>query len=382
MSGTPEEDDAESDNSQQNWRGYAIIFPEYPAEPMISVEYQEYFHQNEYDKIENRVTCDSHFAGGVEGKHALQNMRSLTKGLGAEKYPGGKYLQLHQHYTDITQVFFPLQIIGVFGDTLRRKEQCVQCSPDQKVPCRAVPQSGKQKRDPKIPDAQESRSSVFIPSAARTAQRDVDVIAEPGRKRNVPSSPELLETSGNVRMIEVQRKTVAHPFYDAAGYVAVSGKVAVDLNGKQDHRKPPVPTVLETISLRKTGVDIGRDVIRQKAFLEKAEQDQFQRRVGDHPAVLRFFQQFRQQIACPDDRSGDKLRKQHQVCHIMDITASRDQFSPIYIDRIAHALEREETDPHRQDQTKIRNMLRKPEIDLQPLEKLVDDPGEKQRIFE
>ena len=66
-------------------------------------------------------------------------------------------------------------------------------------------------------------------AAAAAAQGDVEVVAQPGRKADVPAAPEVLRAGGEVREVEVERHLEAQAFRHAAGDVGVAGEVAVDL---------------------------------------------------------------------------------------------------------------------------------------------------------
>ena len=71
-----------------------------------------------------------------------------------------------------------------------------------------------------------------------SAQGDINIIPEPGAKRNVPSAPEFRSTSGDIGIIEVFRKPEAHyPAYSDC-HIAVARKVVVNLQGKGYGIKP------------------------------------------------------------------------------------------------------------------------------------------------
>ncbi|MNY52689.1 hypothetical protein D3C86_1883810 [compost metagenome] len=76
--------------------------------------------------------------------------------------------------------------------------------------------------------------TVFNPfTFAVATQRNVQVIFEPGRKRDVPSSPELRNRLRNVRCPEIFHQCKAHYTRRSYGNIRVSRKVAVDLKCKE-----------------------------------------------------------------------------------------------------------------------------------------------------
>ena len=62
-----------------------------------------------------------------------------------------------------------------------------------------------------------------------TAKRDVQVIAPPARKRNVPTAPEFGRALCLVRAVEVLWQTEAHQKCNANGDIRVTRKVGVNL---------------------------------------------------------------------------------------------------------------------------------------------------------
>ena len=75
----------------------------------------------------------------------------------------------------------------------------MQGTPYDKCPGCTMPQSAQKKHDPNIAD--QSREA---PSVA--AKRYIDIILEPGRKRNMPSAPKIDETGRQIWSIEVDHE--------------------------------------------------------------------------------------------------------------------------------------------------------------------------------
>src|SRR5215203_2910740 len=106
------------------------------------------------------------------------------------------------------------------ADALDRQKHAVPRAPDDEIPACAVPGAAQQEHDPKIAGGRPE-------AAAAAAQRNVDVIAEPGRQRHVPPRPELLNRVGGVRIVEVLRKAEAEHARHADRHVGIAGEIEI-----------------------------------------------------------------------------------------------------------------------------------------------------------
>src|SRR5690606_24008018 len=102
----------------------------------------------------------------------------------------------------------------------------MQAAPHHKGPVGPVPEPAHQKYDKHISELQP-------PGTSRTAHRNIQVIAKPGRKRNVPASPELGYISGKIGKSEIGHQPETELAGRTNGNIAVPGEVAVDLKSKQ-----------------------------------------------------------------------------------------------------------------------------------------------------
>ena len=71
-----------------------------------------------------------------------------------------------------------------------------------------------------------------------SAERDIDIIPEPGGKRHMPAAPEVTDRNGNVGKAEVFRKTEAQDLAHADRHVGVTGEVKIDLEGVAQGDQP------------------------------------------------------------------------------------------------------------------------------------------------
>src|SRR5262245_41350130 len=102
------------------------------------------------------------------------------------------------------------------------QQETVVNAPDHERPRRAVPEAAEHHGQEQVAVGEEF-------AAAASTQGNVEVVAEPGRKADMPAAPEILGAGGEVREVEVQRNLEAEAFGDASGHVGVAGEIAVDL---------------------------------------------------------------------------------------------------------------------------------------------------------
>ncbi len=78
----------------------------------------------------------------------------------------------------------------------RQEQQCVVRSPGDERPVGAVPETAQEEDD-------KSVSYDFRLRNAAAAQRNIDIIAEPSRQRDVPPAPKLRNIAAEIRHVEV-----------------------------------------------------------------------------------------------------------------------------------------------------------------------------------
>ena len=183
---------------------------------------------------------------------------------------------------------------------------------------------------------------------ATPAQRDVDVIAKPGRKTDVPARPEIAEAGREIGMVEIQHQPQAHHPRDAAGHVGIAAEIAVDLPGESERGRGESRAVVP-LRRRVNRVDVECQVIRDRQLFEQARDEQGQPvghladRQGGQAAKLD------SRLRTAFDRSRDELREKRDERREANKAVFGLQNSPVAVDHVAHRLEREERDPHRQN---------------------------------
>ncbi len=148
---------------------------------------------------------------------------------------------------------------------------------------------------------------------AATAERDVEVVAEPARERHVPAAPEVLQRRGCVRRVEVLRELEAEQERDADGDVGVAGEVGVDLHrvgvdGDQDLERRVLVGVGEDLV-----DDVRGQVARDHHLLEEPGGDQVEGSARVHPVRRAGRVQLRDELVRANDRPGDEVREEREV---------------------------------------------------------------------
>ncbi len=140
-------------------------------------------------------------------------------------------------------------------------------APEHEGPGGAVPEAAEEHGDEDV-----DRDPPLAPAVA--TERNVEIVAQPERERDVPAPPEVLEVERGVRPPEVDREPEAEQQGDADGHVGVPAEVRVDLDGVP----PDGEEDLEGGVLVGVGEDrvdhIGRQVRREHHLLGQAGDDQ------------------------------------------------------------------------------------------------------------
>ena len=253
-------------------------------------------------------------------------------------------------------------------ELVQRQSRAVQSAPKDETHRRAVPQSAQQHRQEQVavgPDA----------ALAVAAQRDVEVVAQPRRERDVPPPPELGDRRRLVGCVEVFREAEAQQQGDADGHVRIAREVAVDLQRIAVDAHQALESRVEQRFVEDAVDEVERDVVRNDRLFEQAREDQEDARAEhlarDHDRVL---PDLRDEIPGADDRAGHQLRKERQVKEIVEPVGQRLQLAAVNVYGVAHRLENEERDADREEDV----------LELQEAlsEQLVGDVDEEVRVLE
>src|ERR1035441_4599718 len=108
-------------------------------------------------------------------------------------------------------------------------------------------------------------------SLAVTAKREVEVIAQHARKRDVPAAPNVSNAISAVGRIEVLQELEAEHAAQPDGHVRVAAKVEVDLKRVGEHAYPSVQR--QGIRGEECGVRDLPQRIRQQDLLREADHE-------------------------------------------------------------------------------------------------------------
>src|SRR4029077_19906274 len=109
----------------------------------------------------------------------------------------------------------------------------MQQTPDDTRPGRAVPETAEKHDDDEI-QRHSKRTNLSA------AERNVEVIAQECRKRNVPAPPKIGETDRGVGKTEIVLKMKAERQCGADCSQRIAGEIAKDLSGEREHARPRI----------------------------------------------------------------------------------------------------------------------------------------------
>ena len=110
-----------------------------------------------------------------------------------------------------------------------------------------MPQTTQQEHHHRVADG-------FAFAAPTASQGDIDIIAEPGHEGDMPPAPELSYTTGEVRETEVITETDTEQLCGSDSDIGITGEVAIDLEGEQQHTDDEGQTVI-VLPVSPDGVD-------------------------------------------------------------------------------------------------------------------------------
>ena len=224
----------------------------------------------------------------------------------------------------------------------------VQRPPQDESDGRSVPQPAQQHRQHQV--RIRPRAPLAVP-----AQRNVKVVLQPARQRDMPAPPELGDRSRLVGRIEVDREPEAEQQGQPDRHIGVSREVAVNLQGVPVNPHQVLEAAVQHGVVEYPVDEVQADIVRDDRFLEQARQDQkdsasehVARNENGIPVNLR------QKVPGPDDRTRHELRKERQVEQVVDPAPHGLDLPAVQIDHVAHRLEREERDADGQENVRQR----------------------------
>lgn len=228
------------------------------------------------------------------------------------------------------------------------------CAPQYKRPIRSMPEPAQQEYYKRIPHhngflVRLGMASMEWYLRPASAQRDIHIIAEPCRQRDMPTTPKLRNVAAEIRHIEVAHQPDTEQLRRTDGYIRIPREVAVNLK-REEHRCQCQRAARLLTYRAEDRIHIRRAVVRHHYLLEQAPQylphTVHRLLIVEHPPLLKL----RQQVRCPLNRSCHQLREETQKCRKRYQVPRRRYLSLIHINGIRQRLKGVETNPHRQHQ--------------------------------
>ena len=181
------------------------------------------------------------------------------------------------------------------------------------------------------------------------AERDVQVVAQPERQRDVPPTPKILEVERRVGPPEVDGEPESHQQGQPDGDIGVAAEIGIDLDGIAPDSEQDLECGVLVGSREHRVDDVGRQVRRKDHLLRQAG--------GDEPERFHIVDVFRvthradlrEEFGAAHDGSGDEVREERQIDGDVD-SPGRTEHPTVDVDHIADGHECEEGDPDRECQ--------------------------------
>src|SRR5215211_5392760 len=254
--------------------------------------------------------------------------------------------------------------------TLDAQRGAVNAAPDDERPRRPVPQAAQEHCQ------HEVAVGPALPVTV-SAERDVEVVAQPAGEGYVPAPPEVLQAECEIGPVEVLREDEAEEQRQPDRHVRVAGEVAVDLRGEAVDREQDLRARVGEGVVEDRIHDASRKLVCDDGLLDEAAGYQEQARSGQNAPRVARHAQLGEQLVRPHDRSCDEVGEEGlQDRHVAE--RGRTGVAAIDVDDVGDRLEGEERDPDRQDDLQQRE--RRPEP--KRVEEVVDLGDEEAEVLE
>ena len=212
-------------------------------------------------------------------------------------------------------------------------------SPEDEVPCGAMPETGQKPYHKDI----KKLSAAFDTVAA---QRDVNIIAEPGAEGDVPTPPEFGDAFGDVRIVKVLWEIETQHPAQTNRHQRITAEIKINLEGICQQAHP-----------RQRGGNVGKaqglylgpkcaNGVRQQNLAAQSHDKQpntFFHLCQCDGAVFHLLAD----VGIQNDRSGNQLREQDNERTKINQVVLHLDFSSVYINGIRQNLEGVEADAQR-----------------------------------
>ena len=257
------------------------------------------------DQQGQRVGKFAEIPGGAghAPEHPAQLLQGGTDAVRAEQDPAG--IDDKQRIDAAEQ--FREEAIGLRqpDHTLQDQEKSVEQAPEDKIPLSAVPQSGREENDQKVQNGAER--SPAVPS-----QRDIEIIAEPVGKGNVPAPPEFADGLGAVGQVKVFPEGKTERFRQSDSHIGIAGEIEIDLQCVKNRRRPAKDGRQFADGTLQDLIDREAERVCQQDLFPQSVTEALQAGDGIREAQCPVFE-VRLDIPVFDDRPGDELREEGYI---------------------------------------------------------------------
>ena len=218
----------------------------------------------------------------------------------------------------------------------------VQSAPYDEIPRSTVPESAQQHGQNQV----DVGTDLAFPVAA---QRNVEVIAQPGGQGDVPAMPKIGHAVRLIGGIEVDGETEAQQQGDTDGHVAVTREVAVYLQGIAVYAKEVLHSGIQAGIVENAFYKVDADIVGDDGFLEQTahdEEDSFAEHFLRNEQGLA---DLGNKIAGTHNRSCYQLGEEGYIKDVVQQVIERLQVTAVYVEGIAQRLEGEEGNTDRQE---------------------------------
>ena len=213
------------------------------------------------------------------------------------------------------------------------------------------------------------------------AQRNVHVLPEPGTQGNVPSSPELRDAVGDVRIVEVFAELKAEHPSQADGHIRISAKVKIDLQCIGADSDPVGHHGNIAVRQRTDGGVQGAEIVGQQDFFAQAENKPLCAFPEIDP-VRGANAELLLHIPVLDNRARNELREQGQVQGEAQKALLRSHVLPVHVENIGQRLEGIKRDSDRQRQRRVMDVQSRQGVECIHQESEVFKESQHQQVHE
>ena len=211
----------------------------------------------------------------------------------------------------------------------------MQHAPKDEIPGSPMPQTAQKHGDNKV-------GVLAYLTFTVAAQRDIEIIAQPTGKRNMPTTPKLCNGCRLIRRVEVHIKMEAQQQGNADSHIAVPGEVAIDLERIAVNAHKVFHARIQSRIIEDALHKVDADIVRDNRFLEQSAYNQedapAEHLSGDEQRTA----DLRDKVACAHDRPCHQLREERYVERIVQQIGEGRYLLAIHINRVTQRLESEE----------------------------------------